>query len=94
MEILFSIGHSPAKLQRGWFLGGMKVVTSDNSLWLQHPLNPLTHFSFQTKRSWTKIINGHKVYIEKIRPLVAAGFRPQTYMVYVDDVLVASHSGY
>lgn len=89
MEIDFSIGNMPAQLRRGWFFGGMKLVTPSESVWLQHPLQPGTHFSFRLDRSWQRTISGHRVRVEKTRPLLVAGIRPQNYRVFVDDELVA-----
>ena len=93
MDLDFSIGQTPAKLTRGWFWGGMKLVTPTSSIWLQHPLNLSTHFEFGLKRSWQRCINGHDVRVEKTRPLLLAGFRDQSYQVFVDGSLVASISG-
>ena len=93
MEIDFSIGNVPAKLHRGWFFGGMKLVTPAESIWLQHPLQPSTHFSFRLDRSWHRTISGHQVRVEKTRPLLVAGIRPQSYRVFVDGELVADVHG-
>ena len=93
MEIDFSIGSTPAKLRRGWLLGGMRVVTPGESIWLQHPLHPSTHFSFRFERYWERTIAGHLVRVEKVRPVLVAGVRPQTYRVLVDGQLVAGAHG-
>jgi hypothetical protein len=93
MDLDFSIGQTPAKLTRGWFLGGMKLVTPDRSIWLQHPLNLTTHFDIRLTRSWQCSINGHKVRVEKTRPLLMAGLRDQNYRVFVDGTLAASANG-
>jgi hypothetical protein len=94
MEIDFSIENVSVKLVRGWFLGGMKLVTPSESVWLQHPFQPSTHFSFRRERFWQRNISGHQVRVEKIRPLLAAGVRPQNYRVFVDGELVASTHGF
>ncbi|WP_426701383.1 hypothetical protein ACPPVV_18840 [Rhodanobacter sp. Col0626] len=93
MEIDFSIGNIPAKLRRGWFWGGMKLVTPSESLWLQHPLQPSTHWSFRLTRSWQRTVAGHRVRVEKTRPLLGAGIRSQGYRVFVDGELVADVDG-
>jgi hypothetical protein len=94
MQIDFSIGNVSAKLVRGWFLGGMKLVTPSKSLWLQHPLLPSTHFSFRRERSWERNVAGHQVRVEKVRPLLVAGVRPQNYRVFVDGEQVANTHGF
>jgi len=93
VEIEFTIGDIPAKLLRGSFLGGMELILPGERLWLQHPLHPGTHFSFRLERHWQRIVAGHRVRIEKSRPLLLAGVRPQWYRVFVDDQLVASVRG-
>jgi hypothetical protein len=94
MEIDFSIGDIPAKICRGWFLGGMKLVTPAESVWLQHPLQLSTHVSFRLNRSWQRMISGHRVQVKKTRPLLVAGFRPHSYRVFVDGELVADAHGF
>ena len=94
MEIEFSIGDVPARLKRGWFLGGMKIVTPSEVIWLQHPAHLGTHFSFRLVQAWERAIGGHSVRVEKIRPLLVAGARPQDFRVFVNGKLVAGASGY
>jgi hypothetical protein len=94
MDIDFSIGDIPAKLTRDWFWGGMKIVTPTETLWVQHPLNPLTHFTLKLRQSWSQEVAGQVVTVEKTRPLLVAGFRPQVFQVFVGDSLVADTSGY
>ncbi len=94
MEIDFSIGSVSAKLIRGWFLGGMKLVTPSETFWLQRPRQLSTHFSFRLDRSWQRNISGHQVRVEKTRPVLVAGFRSQSYRVFVDGELVANAQGF
>nr|AAK28581.1 hypothetical protein [uncultured bacterium] len=84
MELDFSIGSVSAKLVRGWFLGGMKLVTPSESVWLQHPLRLSTHFSLRLDRSWQRNISGHQVRVETTSPLIVAGARPRSFRVFVD----------
>ncbi|MEG3192313.1 hypothetical protein [Lysobacter sp. D1-1-M9] len=93
MEIDFSIGSMPAKLRRGWLLGGMKLVTPGESVWLQHPLQLSTHFSSHLDRSWQHTVAGHEVFVKNSRPLLVAGIRPHNYQVFVDGELVAGARG-
>ncbi|MFZ6843592.1 hypothetical protein [Undibacterium sp. RuTC16W] len=94
MELSFSIGSIPAVLKRGHFLGGMKVVTEKEDVWLQHPLQPSTHFSLKIERNWQRTIEGHNVRIEKSRPALLAFARPHSYRVLVDGMLVAEARGF
>jgi hypothetical protein len=61
---------------------------------LQSPWNPLTHFSLDTTRRWQCSVKGHDIVIEKDRPLLFAGFRPQTYRLFIDGKLVQQQSGF
>ena len=94
MKIDFLVGDVPAVLRRDPLFGGMKLLTATELVWLQHPLQPSTHFSFKTERSWERTLSGHRVRVEKTRPLLAAGFRHQGFRVFVDGKLVAESSGY
>jgi len=94
MDIDFSIGSIPAKLTRGWFWGGVKIETPDESRWVQYPLHPLTHFSFRLQDKWTGTVAGQTVTVEKRRPLWVAGARPQSIKVFVGGELVAEKHGY
>lgn len=93
MDIDFALGDIQAKLSRDWFLGGMKIITPNETIWIQHPLNPLTHFSFRLKQTWSKNISGQEVKVQKIRRLWIGGARPQSYRVFVGDDLVAEKVG-
>ena len=94
MEIEFQIGSTPVKFQRNWFFGGMRLVTPHETILLQHPANPLTHFSTRLKQSWQRQIEGQSVVVEKVRPICFGGLRPQSYKVFVNDQLVAEAHGY
>ena len=94
MEIDFSIGNIPAKLRRDPFFGGMKLITPTGSVWLQHPLQLSTHLTPDIDSSWERIISGHRIRVERTRPRLAAGFRRQSFRVFVDENLVAEANGY
>ena len=94
MQIDFKIGSTQAQLKRGWFFGGMEIITSNTSIWLQHPLNPHAHFSTHTVQAWEVKIEGQTVLVEKTRPLIMGGFRKQSYVIYVNGTVVATKIGY
>ncbi|KGO97892.1 hypothetical protein [Novilysobacter defluvii] len=72
----------------------MKIETPDESRWVQHPLHPLTHFSFRLKDKWTGTVAGQTVTVEKRRALWVAGARPQSIKVFVGEALAAEKHGY
>ncbi|GAB2499786.1 hypothetical protein GCM10027266_17810 [Arenimonas alkanexedens] len=72
----------------------MRIETPKDSVWLQHPMSLSTHFSFRLTQSWERRIEGRTVRVEKIRPLLVAGARRQTYRIFVDDVPAGGSHGY
>ena len=94
MKLNFSIDGANAELSRNWFSGRLALTASGQTIVLQSPWNPATHFSLSLQRRWQTSFNGHDVVVEKDRPLLLAGFRAQTYRVFVDGKLVADQSGY
>lgn len=93
MHIEFRIGDIRATLHRHWFSGGMTLVAAGRSIRLQHPLHPGTHVSWRRERHWDVQVEGHAVRVEKVRPLLMAGIRAQTYRVFVDGQQVAGARG-
>jgi hypothetical protein len=93
MDIRFMAGTTPVTLSRHWFTGAMLLQSATEKVWVQHPLHPGTHFSFSLVQSWLRHIAGHEVLVERTRPLLFAGFRPQRLRVLVDGVQVAEQEG-
>ena len=94
MDITFKVDDSTATYTRNWFSGSATLAVDGDVRHLQNPLNPKTHFGWGLARSWEIEIHQHKVVIEKTKPRIFAGFRPQAYRVFVDDALVAEKTGY
>lgn len=93
MDIRFMAGTTPVTLSRHWFTGAMLLQSATEKIWVQHPWHPGTHFSFSLVQSWLRHIAGHEVLVERTRPLLFAGFRPQRLRVLVDGVQVAEQEG-
>ncbi|HBS63253.1 MULTISPECIES: hypothetical protein [Stenotrophomonas] len=93
MDIDFMVGTTPVKLTRDWFWGGMKLVSADETVWVQHPAHPGTHFSFTTTQSWLRRIAGQEVIVEKTRSILFAAFREQRFRVLVNGIEVVNRSG-
>ena len=89
MDIRFMAGTTPVTLSRHWFTGAMQLQSATETVWVQ----PGTHFSFSLVQSWLRHIAGHEVLVERTRPLLFAGFRPQRLRVLVDGVQVAEQEG-
>ena len=94
MKLDFEISGRKAEFTRNWFTGRTTLVVDGHPLTLEDPLDVGTHFSFELTRRWRKSIHGHELVIEKQRPRMFAGFRPQQFRVVVDGTVVAERSGY
>ena len=66
------------------------LAAASHRVWLQHPLNPLTHFSLRLTQSWRCKIEGHDVVVEKTRPLLSG---PAWCSLQVGLTLRLSHIG-
>ena len=94
MEITFEVDGTPIKFSRNWFTGRCTLLTGTGDEIFQSPWNPFTHFSVALTSQWQCSVKGHDVVIEKVRPLVLAGVRPQTYRIFVDGKLVQEQNGF
>jgi len=93
MEIRFVVGKMPVTFAREWLSGAMKLITPNETLWLQNPLDPATHFSWQQEQSWERSIASHQVRVERRHTTLVPGAGPQHYKIFVDEVLAADVTG-
>ena len=94
MEVTFEVDGAPIKFSRNWFTGRCTLTTGTGDEILQSPLDPFTHFSVKLTRRWQCSVEGHDVVIDKVRPLLLAGVRPQTYRIFIDGKLVKEQNGF
>ena len=94
MTIELTIAGRHVIFTRDWFTGSAKLSVDGLEVILQNPLNPATHFSLTLKESWVAYVGERVLLIEKTRPLIFAGFRPQTYRLFVDGAIVTERRGY
>jgi hypothetical protein len=88
---------STIEFSRNWFNGAIQILVNGEQVARQSPFSPFTHFSFTLKRRYEFVVGAvekHQVVIEKERPLILAGARPQIYRVFVDGRLIHEQSGY
>ncbi len=88
---------SKIEFSRNWFTGAMRALVDGRRVAQQSPFSPFTHFSFRKKWRYEFSVGKtetHQVVLERERPWLVAGFRPQTYRVFVDGQLVHEQSGY
>jgi hypothetical protein len=94
MQITVDVAGTPVEFTRNWFTGAVRLRVGGASHTLQSSLDPGTHFSFELIQRWHCQVASHAVTIEKQRPRLFAGFRPQTFRILVDGRLVAEQRGY
>jgi hypothetical protein len=94
VEFTFEVDGTPVKFSRNPFTGRCILNTGTEDKILQSPWNPLTHFGVNSTRRWQCSIKGHDVVIEKERPSLFAGVRPQTYRIFIDGKLLREQSGF
>jgi len=82
---------------RNWFTGTLRIKVNGSLVLWRSALNPLTHFSINLTRAYSFYLEDDKeneVVIVKVRPLLFAGFRPQTYIVLWKVNQIAQYRGY
>ena len=94
MQIDFEIEGRPVQYFRDPMLGASGLRTPEGIIEIDSLANLSTHFSLALKKEKTVQLYGHSVTIEKIRPLLLAGFRPSKYRILVDGVPAVETSGY
>ena len=94
MLIQFDVDGEPLEFYRSWFTGRAELRVRGEVVPLQDALDPTTHFSLTLTRTWKHRLGEHEIVIEKLRPLVLAGFRPHEYRVIVDGTVLAQQRGY
>jgi hypothetical protein len=94
MRIEFTLDGVAAEFRRNWFTGRAELYFDGRSELLQDPLDPGTHVLFSRTKTWRRTFGTHEVVIEKLRPMLMAGFRPHAYRVQVDGHVVAEKRGY
>jgi hypothetical protein len=94
VKLEFEIDGTTIEFAWNQFTGRCTLNTGAGEDVLNSPLDPFAHFSTKLTRRWQCSIKGHEVLIEKTRPLLLAGFRPQTYRVFVDGKLVREQRGF
>jgi hypothetical protein len=94
MKLTFDVDGTAVEFARNCFTGRSTLTANGERTVLQSPLNPFTHFSMQPRQRWQCTVNGKAIVIEKQRPVLLAGFRPQTYRIFVDGNLVVERTGF
>ena len=94
MKITFKVGESPAQFHREPWFGLANVVIDGQKTTLAGPWQLGTYFARRTTTVWTVSHGEHTVEIEKVRPQLFGGLRPNTYTIKVDGAQVATSRGF
>lgn len=94
MKITFNVGESPAQFHRDPFFGLTNLVIDGQKTTLASPSQYGTHYSWATTKVWKVSHGEHTVKIEKVRPRLLGGLRPNTYTIKVDGAEVATSRGF
>lgn len=93
MKIPFQVDGEPAEFRLSLVTGTAVLAIAGEVVVLQSPLNPMTHVSISTTRTWRHQVDGHSFEITKRRPVFLAPFRANEFSVAVDGRLVATAKG-
>jgi hypothetical protein len=100
MEFSVEIGENEKhriEVKRNWWTGRMSISVDSQPVITKSPYNPTTHVSLKLSHKYEFSVGDtekHEVRIERIRPLLFAGFSSHTYRIFVDDRLTKEHQGY
>jgi len=100
MKFAVAVGdkeRSRIDLLRNPWTGAFSVHADGRLVAQRSPYSLRSHFDFQVMRRYEFQVGRaetHQVVIEHWRPLILAGFLPQTYRVFADGRLVREVHGY
>jgi hypothetical protein len=94
MRLTFEVDGTAIELSRNFWTGQATLKTGTDTIVLQEAGDVATHFDFQLTKHWQCSVMGRDIRIEKQRPVLLAGLRPQTYRVFVDGELVQERKGF
>jgi hypothetical protein len=94
VKITFNVGESPAQFHREPVFGLTTLVIDGQKTTLASPWQFGTYYDLATTKVWTVSHGGHTVEIEKVRPQLLGGLRPNTFTIKVDGAEVATSRGF
>jgi hypothetical protein len=94
MNITFNVGDSSAQFHRNAFTGLAYLLIDGEKISLASLTQRDTHFDYDTVKVWTIPHSGRTIEIEKVRPQLFGGLRPNTFTVTVDGGQVATARGF
>jgi hypothetical protein len=93
MEITFSVDGQSATFSRSDVTGRAELRFGQQTMLLQSPLRPKTHFDLRRRVAWHTRVGDREVEIVRTRPAMFGGLRANSFSVAVDGVVVAEAKG-
>jgi hypothetical protein len=94
VELAFEVDGTRAQFRRKASVGTAELTIGTEVFILASPRKVSTHMEIATRRTWQHRFNDHDVVIEKVRPLLFGGLRPNSFTVTVDGAVVAEATGF
>jgi hypothetical protein len=100
MRFAFDVGDTEShrvEFSRSAMWGTMSIKVDGKTVATNSAADLRTHFNPKLTRRYTFSVGDseqHEVSIEHEQPMILAGFRPQTYRVFVDRKMIRVHTGY
>lgn len=94
VTINFELDTEPCQFRWSGWSGRAELDVAGETVLLQDPRDPTTHYSSGLVRVWSHAVGLTTVRIEKRRPRAFAGFRDNHFTIQVDGVVVAQASGH
>jgi len=90
MDLAFDVDDTHAVFHRDSVTGRAELRLGDETVALESPYRPSTHFSLSTRTTWRHSLDGRLIAITRRRPRFFGGFRRSRYQVDVDGQVVAA----
>lgn len=94
MELAFEVDGTLAQFRRKASVGTAELAIGTEVVRLANPRKISTHMELGTRRTWKHRFNDHDIVIEKVRPRLFGGLRPNSFIVTVDGAIVAEATGF
>ncbi len=94
MKLDFVVDGRASGFERSGATGRVVLRVGDESLPLESPWNPSTHFELSTTKTWKAHLGGHDIVVVKKRARMFGGLREASFTVLVDGEEVTAKRGY
>ena len=88
MRMTFDVAGTPSEFRRSRMTGRAELQVGREIVRLQRWLQLSTQVDLTTKRRWERRVGDHDIVITKVRPWLFAAWRPNTFVISIDDEVV------